>query len=681
MTVRKRLIFLVLGLVLLAACGGDDTPDVPTFTPAASAFVSPTPRPTLTPAATPTLPPMSVLPTPPNINPDEPARVRIVQAVPDLELVDIYINFSAVAPRFRPGSYSSRPVEVPSGTVQLRMMPAEAPVGNEAALFSQQLELQPFQNLVLYFYGTADSILLEMYETDLSPIVSNSARLYVIHAIPNGPGVNVLLDGDTFAQELIYGEQAGPQDFPEGNYTVEINTGSSRVLTTLEQEFEAREVYTLLIMGDTTTNTYEVIQFSEPANPLTLARLVHASFDTPPVRIFLDDELLVEDFAYPAFTSSFMELESGLHQLRVEAMEAVEGDPPLLDTALVLTNNRLVNLVLYDRFVDLKVGQFEIDETPTLVNQARLSIINAVPFAPEVTAMIPTLITSNTERQFAIPFGEALAPQSVGVGAQSYQFFTGSDETATLLSRTDELMIEAGSSYTYILTGRRGDEGILLSLPVGEEQPEFAAPDTQARVRFINTLPSAISIVVNGEAAQENLGTGELSEPQLLIGETAVAVRGSGNTLLAEQAFLATSEDEQLTVFVAGPLEAVTLYSFTDPEEITLEGRARLRFFSALFDTGTVYPLLIPADEDTTALLGIQPGDNELVRVGQNPFESGRIEVLDMPPGNYTLRIIDLEGVVLYEAPFSMVADLFYDVVLLDTTSGIDLLKIPRPVE
>ncbi len=661
----KRLIFLVLGLILLAACGGDDTPSQPTFTPNATIFVSPTPRP-VTATPIPTLPATNVLPALPTTNSDEPARLRIVQANPGLELVDIYLDFSVVAPRFRPGSYSNRPVEVPSGIVTLRVMPAGTPLGDTEALFSRQLELRPFQNLVLYFYGTADSILLELYEVDLSPLAVNTSRVYVIHAIPNGPAVNVLLNGSPIAQELVYGEQAGPEEVESGNYTIEINTGSNRVLTTLEQELQEREVYTLLLIGDITTSDYEAILFSEPANPLTLTRLVHASFDTPPVRIFLDDELLVENFAYLSFTPDFLELDSGRHMLRVESMEAAES--PLLDTTLILTPNSQVNLVLYDRFIDLKVGQFEIDTEPTLLNQARLTVLHAVPAVPEVTASIPTVITSDTEsnKQFAVRFGETMLPQPISIGAQTYQFFTGSTESPVLLSQSEELMIEPGNSYTYVLTGRRGEEGLLLSIPVGETRPETTAGGTQATVRVVNALDEPIDIVVNGEVVQENLAAGEISDPLPFVGETRIEIRGG--FLRLEETFLSSIEDEQLTVFVAGE----SLYSFSAPEEVFFEGRARLRFFSAL--TTTVYPLLIPADENTKTLLGIQPGDNELVRVGQNPFEPGRVEVLDMPPGNYTLRIIDLEGNVLHEEPLSIVANLFYEMVLRE---GIEVLKIP----
>ncbi|MBZ0307077.1 MAG: DUF4397 domain-containing protein, partial [Anaerolineae bacterium] len=614
----------------------------------------------------PTLPATNALPALPTTNPDEPAHLRIVQANPGLELVDIYLDFSVVAPRFRLGSYSNRPVEVPSGVLTLRVMPAGTPVGDTESLFTRQLELLPFQNLVLYFYGTADSILLELYEVDLSPLAVNTSRLYTIHAIPNGPAVNVLLNGSPIAQELVYGEQAGPEEADSGNYTIEINTGSNRILTTLEQELKEREVYTLLLTGDITTNTYEVIVFSEPANPLTLTRLVHASFDTPPVRIFLDGDLLVENFEYLAFTPDFLELDSGRHTLRVEAMDTAE--PPLLETTLILNPNQQVNLVLYDRFIDLKVGQFEFDTEPVILNQARLTVLHMVPAVPIVTASIPTVITSDAEsdKRFVVRFGETMLPQAVGIGAQTYQFFTGSAESPVLLSQSEELMIEAGNSYTYILTGRRGEDGLLLAVPVGETRPETAAEDTEASLRVVNALDESVDIVINDEVMQEDLPAGEISDPLPFVGETRLEIRGS--FLRLEETLLSSIENEQLTVFAAGE----ALYRFTASEEVFFEGRARLRFFSAL--TTTVYPLLIPADEDTRLRMGIQPGDNELVRVGQNPFEPGRVEVLDMPPGNYTLQIIDLEGNVLHEESLSIVANLFYEMVLQE---GISVLKIP----
>lgn len=653
----KRLIWVIFGLLFLAACQNEE-PTLPTFTPNATLVVSsPTPRPTATRIAT--LPPVSDLPAAANLNPNEPALVRVVQANPELEAVDIYLNTSAVAPRFRPGSYSNAPVEVPSGSILLRIMPAGSPPSSQAALFEGQLELQPAQNLVIYFYGTADSIQLATYDIDTSPLEDGQTRLYFIHAVATGAGVNVLADGDTIAEDLVYGQQTDPVEIDAGQYALEFKSGNT-TLASLEQEFEEKQVYTVLITQDTSP-----IVFSEPATPETELRLVHAAFDAPPVRILLDDEVLVEDFDYQSFTPDFFALESGRYQVRVEAMDAAETDPPLLDTPITFNPNEQIYLLLHD---NLKLEQFKINTDPTAPSEARLTVINAAAALPHVTAHIPT--ATGTTKNFPVAFGKATLPQAILPGAQSYEFVVDD----VILWRTEELLIEAGASYTLILMGEAGGEKLLLAVPVGEAEEAPVIAQNRASIRFVNASSQPLTFLVNDEVLAEDVARGELSPPNRVPqGDLTLEIQdGSGTT----RHTLNLVDEQVVSVFVSGSPDSLQIFTFDDPAEIFFAGRTRVRVVNMMAEA--VFPSLAPADEGTAALMGIPFESGELLTIGDNPIEFGQIAMVDVPEGDYRMLIYNLEGTVLHEEPFEPVVNLFYELVFLETDSGIEILKIPR---
>lgn len=675
----KRLFLLALALFILAACGGEEPPAQPTFTPDLQGVVTNVPAtPQPTPVRQSTLPPVSELPAQPNLDPDQPAFLRFIQANAGLDVVDIYANGAAVAARFRYGNYSSNPVEVPSGTTILRVMPAGRPPSSREALFEGQFELSPNQNLVVYLFGSADSLLLETYDTDVSPLADGQSRLYVIHAIPNGPGINVLANEQPVAEELIYGEQTTPTELAAGDYTLDFVTGGNRTLASIAQTLAEKQIYTLVLTGDSTTDNYETIVFREKAIPQSAIRLVHASYDTPPVRLLLDGEILTEDFDYQSFTPTFITVESGRHQIRVEAMDAQAGDSPLLETDIILNPDEQADVLLYDRLIDLKVGAFPIDTDPAPIGQARLSIIYAYPIQPNATVQIPTAIGTTTE--FSLAFGDALHPQLIFPGAQSYQFLSD----GVLINRTEELVIEPTVSYTYIVMGRRGDEGLLLAVPVAEAEPQDfeaeAIAASQSTIRFVNGLSENLTIQVKDEIFEESLSAGNLTAARPAAqGDTPLVIQNSsGRTRLEQTLFI--EPEQNLTVYIVENNGTVEVYPLGEPEAVYFEGLSRVRAFNGLFNAGAIYPSLQPLDEENAAQLGIDPASNDLVTIGNNPVETGQAAVLDVPAGNYLLVVDSVEGERLHEEQITVVADVFYELVIVETGSGLQILKIPREV-
>ncbi len=82
-----------------------------------------------------------------------------------------------------------------------------------------------------------------------------TARFQVVHASPDAPRINVLIDGALWASNLDYGDGLGEITFPAGSHTVTIqaNTpaGPVTVLGPTDSTFVADTDYVIMVEGDT----------------------------------------------------------------------------------------------------------------------------------------------------------------------------------------------------------------------------------------------------------------------------------------------------------------------------------------------------------------------------------------------------------------------------------------------
>jgi hypothetical protein len=200
------------------------------------------------------------------------ARVRVIHASPDAPNVDVYANGAAVLTDVAFGA-SSGYLAVPSGQYEFQVFPAGAdPKGH--AVLTLDASLQANADYTVVAQGAVSNIEAGVYVDDNTAPVAGKAHVYVVHASPDAPAVDVAVKGGpVLVSDLAFGERAGPLPVDAGTYDLEVRpAGSTDVALPLNGvTLEAGKVYTFVATGFLSGEpTLTVLPFAEePAAAVT----------------------------------------------------------------------------------------------------------------------------------------------------------------------------------------------------------------------------------------------------------------------------------------------------------------------------------------------------------------------------------------------------------------------------
>merc|ERR1712137_208883 len=135
--------------------------------------------------------------------------------------------------------------------------------------------------------------------------VQGYGYLRIVHAIGNGPDVDVYVNGGKIADDMNYKQITTYENYPENVYTLVVRrSGSSEVLMTQDIRIKHREFYTAAIVGllqDTTNYPLRLMIFeddNEIRNNDAIFRFVHIAAGTPRVDFYLDGDRQWSDVGY-----------------------------------------------------------------------------------------------------------------------------------------------------------------------------------------------------------------------------------------------------------------------------------------------------------------------------------------------------------------------------------------------
>jgi len=179
-----------------------------------------------------------------------------------------------------------------------------------------------FKNLVLAlavsitaftFVGCDDE------EDPMQPVPSNSSTM-VIHASPDAPGVDILVDNTVAGTNLTYLQNTPYLTLPSGTRNIKVNvTGTSTTVIEGNINFAKDKSYSIFAV-DSVANIEPLVledNLAAPASGKVHVRFIHLSPDAPAVDITLADGTVV--FGNVAFKGStaFTPLDGGNYNLQV----------------------------------------------------------------------------------------------------------------------------------------------------------------------------------------------------------------------------------------------------------------------------------------------------------------------------------------------------------------------------
>lgn len=341
---------------------------------------------------------------------DVNGQVRFVHAIPGAPEVDVYVGGELTAFALDYGEATDY-IIVPAGLQDVTVTVS----GLATILWEQQVSVA--DSPLLLIASNASAPTFDVYPETLEPLPLGTTRFAVLHAVADGPAVQVIADGDAVGAALNYGDYLGTFDVPSAVFELSavVDGSDDVVVPPAPTGLVTGTAQTLIVYG--TTAIPESLLLSAPTvgdAEAGAVRVAHTVAGAPAVDVVVPGEapvVLVPGLEFGE-TTSHLALPAG--DYTVELRESGTTNV-LLEAELSVEAGVAATVAAIGTPDALEVAVYPDDISGVAAENAVLNVLNTIPGDSAVTVAL----ADGTVIAEGVTFGETSGPVSLEPTAQN----------------------------------------------------------------------------------------------------------------------------------------------------------------------------------------------------------------------------------------------------------------------
>ena len=258
------------------------------------------------------------------------AKVRVVHAAPAAPAVDIYVtapgaSLADASPAVSNAAFEavSGVLEVPAATYEIRITAA----GSKTPIYdSGSLPLAAGANLLLAAVqqnlGASPVTLLALSMDPAHPvseITDAHALVRAVHASPDAPAVDVLVNGQTALSNVTYPQNSAYLPVAAGPTSVQLNlAGTATAVISTTETLTAPNAYSIFAID--LVSSLQLLAVPDDLTPPSAGnaklRAIHLSPDAPNVDVWVNGSKVLTDVAFKA-ASAYLQVPAGTTSVQI----------------------------------------------------------------------------------------------------------------------------------------------------------------------------------------------------------------------------------------------------------------------------------------------------------------------------------------------------------------------------
>lgn len=329
----------------------------------------------------------------------------------------------------------------------------------------------------------------------VTPPAETEAFLRVAHLSPDGPAVDIWVDGEVVLEDVEYRDFSGYLEVGAGTHRIQVSPANQDTPIVIDAQVTLDEASysTVAAIGRLAEITPLVLRDDLSRDPnMARLRFVHTGPDAPAVDITLTDGTPLFSGVEFQEASEYIEVPGGTYdlQVRVAGTETVA----LSFGNVVLTGNHTLSVFAVGLLSEGSLEATVAVDSPGSGNttlglspaSSEVRVAHLSPDAPNVDVYInDTLVGGLT----GVPFQAVSGYLELGAATQNVKVYVAGTSTSPVIEA--DLTLLPGKAYTVAATGLVGSSDLV---PLVLEDDRQASAATESKVRFVHLSPDAPSV-------------------------------------------------------------------------------------------------------------------------------------------------------------------------------------------